>query len=842
MRLQFCLILDSDYHVGAGHGIGSQTDSALLRDDDGVPVLRSTIQGLLRDGLRRLLQESPLGVHFQQAQERHHTDRVEAEDGGVAAYCAETDDCPLCRIMGTPVVPKRWFVSSARPVGLEGPLQRRPDWSGAQVAARVRIDPRVRRAEPRKLFRQEEGDRRLVFTFTVDGPPDSEMASDEAALLVAGARMVRRLGSARRRGRGACILHVAGPDGQPDREAEDQWLTRFEKAWLNHPRTIKEIDGDRSTTAVWTRTLRADHSPVRRRIIVRTDEPVVIASRAEAGNLFDGLDHINGTTLWGALATHAAEKWQLKGQDDDFYRSSAAYQAFRDLLLRGWVRISPLYPAYQKINTLYATIPAPLDLLTCKVYRGFQAGENDLDHHGAWGYADQVEMDADCRLCQESGNRDIPLVPVGGFLPVKQITEQSYNTRLRSELHPRINPVTQRVAGGDLYGYVALETGQFFMGEIWSRNQDAWDALCELTGVLEEETAFNLRLGKAIRRGYGKVTVYLEEAGEIPLWYGQPLDKRKPAPSPDGSLTLTLTLLTDTILPDAWGRFRQTLDDPVWLEELLNHPFAEEKPFCLERDEEGRPQTINTFCQTRHADGFNNQLGLPRWRDLALVAGSAVGFRLAPPEGDPTDWYQRLLKRLQDIERNGIGLRRSEGFGFVAFNHPVYQGGRDLAGTRTGRVIPDILRLGTAQASNTEPSSDGLVELVFIQKWSFGLQHEFKPERFRQAKDAPWEAVARWLWHAADRPVDALTQELRSFGELPSTAPRTHGPHLLIDTSINRESKGHFAGAKAKAALDHLCERLDEIPSSVSDATRQTAIQMLANRLVAEVAQNQEEE
>jgi CRISPR-associated protein Csx10 len=52
MKLTFTLTLKADYHIGAGHGLGSQVDSALLRDGDKVPVIRgSTIEGLLRDGL-----------------------------------------------------------------------------------------------------------------------------------------------------------------------------------------------------------------------------------------------------------------------------------------------------------------------------------------------------------------------------------------------------------------------------------------------------------------------------------------------------------------------------------------------------------------------------------------------------------------------------------------------------------------------------------------------------------------------------------------------------------------------------------------------------------------------
>ena len=42
LRLTFQITLESDYHISAGHGLGARVDSALLRDADGVPVIRGT--------------------------------------------------------------------------------------------------------------------------------------------------------------------------------------------------------------------------------------------------------------------------------------------------------------------------------------------------------------------------------------------------------------------------------------------------------------------------------------------------------------------------------------------------------------------------------------------------------------------------------------------------------------------------------------------------------------------------------------------------------------------------------------------------------------------------------
>jgi hypothetical protein len=118
MELRFCLTLKSNYHVSAGFGLGAQLDSVLLRDADGVLVLRgSTLTGILRDGLWCLLQTTPkLQSHFAPHARAEQEQRA-AEQSVASAYCREEPVCPLCRIFGSPQRPKRWRIASARPEG-----------------------------------------------------------------------------------------------------------------------------------------------------------------------------------------------------------------------------------------------------------------------------------------------------------------------------------------------------------------------------------------------------------------------------------------------------------------------------------------------------------------------------------------------------------------------------------------------------------------------------------------------------------------------------------------------------------------------------------------------------
>lgn len=773
MELRFQLTLKSDYHLSAGFGLNSQVDSSLLRDGDQVPVLRgTTIEGILRDGLWRLLQTAPA---LKQQFEPHAlsvANRLAKRQSAATAYCETAQVCPLCRIFGSPVSPKRWRVSSARPAGATAPFSQRNQWekgvTGAAVAARVRINPRMRRAEPRKLFKQEEGDRRLTFTFTLSCESHDPITASEGALLVAAARMVRRFGSSRRRGRGECAIHLIAEDGTPDQTTEAELLNQFQQTWLSATQPAPAI----ITDAVWALPTSGADNPLRFRVIVRADEPVVVARRAEAGNMFDCLDYINGSTLWGALANEAATRWRLRrredNREDQFYQTNDAYRAFVGLLLRGLVRVSALYPASyvaSRVGTdsLYPTIPAPLDLLTCKTYRGFSAGDGNTDHHGARGYAVQPSVPQSCERCNE------PLVPLNDFLPIKDEAQRIRGAKTRSELHPRINPQTQRVATGDLFGYVALESGQYFIGELWCQSAATWQALCELNGKLKKEGVFQLRLGKATRRGYGLVSVWIEDLTSG--WRGLPIEQRVT------SLTdpITMTLLTDAIVTDTWGRFHQSLDREALCGIFKDHLA----PASI--------TPINSFCQTRAVDSFNNHLGLPRWRDLALQAGSAAGFTLQ----GVSDLY--VLKR---IESEGIGLRRHEGFGQVVFNHPLYKGGAGITGTNI--PIRDAVKLSGPSSSSIAATIKNNAEQ--IAQWSRDLLDE---EQFtsRLYSDPRWDAIARWLYTATGCSISDLQTQLRQFGS----------PSLL--TSEPREPKEFFD----LRAIDEIAQQLAQAQKIVAE-------------------------
>ena len=792
--LTFEIELGSDYHVGAGYGRGKEIDSVLLRDADDVPVIRGTsLSGLLRDGLYRLLQHEPLRLHY----------RPQCRSSGLASedsatdYCAGEETCPVCRLFGTPKRPKGCMFSSARPAGFPTPLAAE-EWHknkyGSFPVRRARISPRTRRAEPRKLFSQENGDARLRFRFTVSWAANDDATRDEASLLVAAARNVRQLGRSRRRGLGECLLHLVDVKGVTDIAAvscQDWFLDRFNEIWLSGKAERKSINY--AVPAAQPAQFLSGE-PVRLLCIARLDEPLIIAERSPAGNQYDTRLFIPGPAFRGGLASLAAQRADLGAAD--------SYGDFLAVFLREGVWFPALYPAEHNNNYLYPSIPLPRDLLTCKL-APLGSGEtwhyyyDQEEHH--YGYATRNENKLeDCPVCWEKGH-EISQGPVSGFAALKPREISKFEPTLDAEMHIRIDPASNRASRGDLYGYTALEAGQYFLGEMVCASQDAWEKFQGLTGIAEKEPV-QMRLGKAARRGYGLITLWLEQRNDWQLpWIRLPLKERLP----DVTQPFTLTLLTDAVITDNWGRMAAGFEEK-WLERELGL---------------GKVEIINAFSSGAVVDGFNSHLGLPRWRDIALSAGSAVGLRLPEPHDNWSD-------RMEQLERGGIGLRRSEGFGRLAFNHPVYRLREGIPSTEIS--LPECMRL-SSDCSEQDP----VKEKRFIIDWDKRLAEYSNVgcgEKLGDlCRDSRFTALARWMYACSESDPDELLQIIDELGK-----PNDALIEIIGKNEYGDRSKENFFTKEGQEGLE-LVKKLLCTLKTENPAFWRVGVKMLAGRIEAAV-------
>ncbi len=790
--LTFKIKLESDYHLSAGSGLQSGADSALLRDDDGVPAIRgTTVTGLLRDSLWQLLQLKPLENY------RHcRCSGNLAEDA--PNYCSRANssavECPICRLFGTPDSPKQWRIGSARPVGLETPTtgEWQKNQSLTQIVQRVRISPATRRAEAQKLFSQENGDGRLSFHFTMVCEGDNEVATlqDEMAWWVAVARYVRQLGRSRRRGQGQCQISLEKVmiDSVTSEElTETALLIHFEKRFIEHalPFSLRAKAAPVDSIS----TLAPASHQVCIRLIVRTDEPVIMAQRAETGNLFATGPMITGAALRGALATQAAYRHDLNDK--------TIYEQFVKLFFREFVHFPVLYPTNKdSTSSLHPAIPAPRDLLTCKIFPGL--GLASYQHNAKGFAAEPPGTEERCPHCEKG---DKSLRSVSDFIFLTSTYHQNLTMGQRDEMHIRFNPYTQRVEPELLFGYTTLKTGQYFVGEMTLADEATWQSFQQMTGLPDKPyQRFTLYLGKASRRGYGRVTAYWEkydaDYDDEPVGLDQPLAQRVTNPTQ----VLTLTLLTDAIILDEWGRYHLSFE-AGWLSQVLQMEITR----------------LHVFAGIRPIDGFQGYSGLPRQRDLAIMAGSAVGFELVAP---PADWLERLAR----IEQEGVGLRRHEGFGRLVFNHSVYH---NQPGEVTSISLNDSLELTANIVLSQQPHSKSD---QFIRDW----EKKLNKESWDKCQDEEFTAIARWLHRNAGKPFAELRRQIERLGTPDET---------LIDQIGRTEYDARHKESKIKpAGLNFILQLMAKLETEAKDnePNRIHGLTMLAKRIATEAGKERQ--
>lgn len=806
IELRFRIKLLSDYHLGAGHGLGRVLDSALQRDADGVPVLRgTTISGLLRNALHELATTTALQASLTWQKFRARPEFAAHPASGRGAKQGDA-------LFGAPWLAKRWRISSARPLGLEIPqATSQKHWRtgglGAHPAPHVRVDPATRRAEDRKLFVREEGTQNLEFVFTIECQEASSDMRVEAALFVAAARMVRYVGANRRRGRGRCIIRLESVQNWPVNSGEsipnqDELLKQFESYWLKgEPQILTATEPTVTATT-------SSGQPVRLLLIARADEPILIARRAEAGNQFESLAYIPGFALRGAFAGRIRTTYDLDSSD------SAVYPTFTHLFFRGGMSWASLYPGFvpSKSSRIVPTIPIPQDLFVSEQHpQEDQLGISD------W----QIYLPQDAAALdfkEQVGAQSLKLEPVDGYVALDKSLPLVRPGR-SNEMHVTISEETGRAQDAQLFGYTVLEAGQYFLGELLFADEADWESLRHLAQlptvpaltdqdkVGEPSDRFTLSIGKGRLRGYGTLsTVLLRMGNDMPtLAAGATLVERVTSVTDP----LCMMLVSDAIVLDPWGRAYQHFADD-WLSDVLGFQVHVATT-------EGKSGTTHPlqFASTRTIDGFNAYLGLPRQRDIALSAGSAVTLKI----DDPID-LATLQRRLAQIEHDGIGVRRHEGFGRICFNHPIYRDDHVLK--------PPYVQLPTALIlGNGTPDTAQGREQMFVDRWRGDLD------------DADWKIFKR------SDPADLFDGVVREIHSLAAAKPqqveacfRGYGtPTQLLPEGWSERQKTNRFDEEGRQGMDMIRNLLVDLNTQYRDNPEFWArgCRMLANRLAQEL-------
>lgn len=417
--------------------------------------------------------------------------------------------------------------------------------------------------------------------------------------------------------------------------------------------------------------IRSDHAP----------------TRAESAN------YISGTALAGSLAT----AYRLYNQQDS--------NLFEQLFLSGQVYYPDLYPAnfgsqqMQRANNA-PVHPLPKTAQSCKRFPGFVPldDEKDVekdDRHGArdtlldWaafeqgndaikrennGPVDAADLLAPLLAHKKCGHNDTcdkPMDHFDGYYRRSEdgkLAKAEVDKRKRLQTHTGINRDTGTVQEGILYNRSVFQEHTLFWGLL-----KIPEHLTEpLQTFIEEVGSSGLfRVGTGRTRGMGRVHLTIKpletEPSSLESFKGNlhAFDKKlrevtlRWFPVEKYNLTFAsfyfaVTLYSPVILRDPLLRYAGALNAKT-LTDLLDSAIPEDT-FKL----------LYQAANTKRVTGWNELWGTPRMNEFAIETGSVFLF------ASNVEMNERIYKSLFRLEVEGIGERRSEGFGRVHISDPFH--------------------------------------------------------------------------------------------------------------------------------------------------------------------------
>jgi CRISPR-associated protein Csx10 len=183
---------------------------------------------------------------------------------------------------------------------------------------------------------------------------------------------------------------------------------------------------------------------------------------------------------------------------------------------------------------------------------------------------------------------------------------------------------------GEIFRYESIDAGELFEGIIICQE----DYIEKFKELLQNQDFW---MGGSQSAGYGHVHIKYEVLDEP--WCEA--DKKKDSNSDE----LQITLLSDVILRDSMG---QVTASPDLLKQAISHKVGCELSFHSER---------HSYLEHTTVGGFNRKWGLPLPQVPALAMGSVLVLtgELSP-------------EQIEQLESEGIGERRIDGFGRLAIN------------------------------------------------------------------------------------------------------------------------------------------------------------------------------
>lgn len=365
-------------------------------------------------------------------------------------------------------------------------------------------------------------------------------------------------------------------------------------------------------------------------------EPLIMSDGSQLGNVLQTQDYIPGSSILGLCAG-----LYLRGNKGKATTTSGAYlDEFRSLFLSDNTLYSPAYPLKSGAKGAF---PMPMSVFGCKYYGFNEPIDRVRDMHG---FKDFLYKDLDLLEACDVPGCGAPLEHKSGYTYYDN--GEYYNLYLNKEIisHNQVGEVKEEKR---LFSFEAISRGQQFYGEIAFRNEGCRNLLIDLLAQNP-----NVRLGKARNRGYGLVEI------NDPTPEDQSFRSRWSRDLKNN--IFSIYLFSNTILVDRGLRYCTYLDAGTlayWLG--LDDPDSLE---VEEKMEDARLAALRSFYKTARVLGFNQHRKMPLPFEQAVLKGSVFTVRY---KGGVD-----ISAKLKNLQEEGIGLRRNEGFGQVVINHTIH--------------------------------------------------------------------------------------------------------------------------------------------------------------------------
>ena len=402
------------------------------------------------------------------------------------------------------------------------------------------------------------------------------------------------------------------------------------------------------------------------RITAKLLSPVVIKSDWKSEHT-EGGRYITGTVLRGAVATLYL---QHNGQVDKIFNSL--------FLNEGSCRFGPLDPG-RKNSPLTAAVckregteHAFVDLLWYQVVQHYMAGRMPRDIGVDWRQCKACKLDlkGHASFWNEGANNSLQEMGAGHHHVATHVGIDRHTVTAAESILYTPESLLPSGKAEDLYGWIMVD-----------------DTACANLHQLLAAGDYRISVGQHRTRGYGDMCITLGEVdasddseAHPERWKQWSLDlidflSNQPFSVPEldsEDFYFSLSFPTGAVFVDKFLRY--SLDPAAmipWLSSMssVDDAFPIENRPVLQPSFGGTIRWISAATRHEHLHGWNAAQGLPRQDEWGVARGSVYVYCFQ----GKTKEREALIEELMSLSKDGIGLRRNEGFGTVIISDDFHR-------------------------------------------------------------------------------------------------------------------------------------------------------------------------